>query len=263
MNCKGLAKVLPELVAGELDEKTVRRAEEHIRACPICASERAAYEEALFALCAPRPMVEVPDALATLELPEVYVRKTWMRPVFASAAMAAILALVMILPRAHQPIAPTAPAVRALRIAKTIEHPQPKPEKSKVQGEVAQPAPKAEAGHKMYTAGTHVTKPVGERKHVELYADARLGVSRDDTKPRPDERWYADRVGDAASSDRNRILVIASDIEPPAETSAMSIESTDESTGVLVAYDLSRDDAGMERVMELTTNYVPGESGGN
>ncbi|MCX6376527.1 MAG: hypothetical protein NTU88_10925, partial [Armatimonadetes bacterium] len=87
MNCKGLAKVLPELVAGELDERIVRKAEEHIRVCPICASERAAYEEALSALSITRPMVEVPDALATLELPEVYVTRRWLRPVFASAAM--------------------------------------------------------------------------------------------------------------------------------------------------------------------------------
>jgi len=254
MNCKGLAKVLPELVAGELDERTARNAEEHIRVCPICASERAAYEEALSALCAPRQMVEVPDALATLELPEVYVRKTWMRPVFASAAMAAIVALVMILPRTHQPLAPNPPP--APQIARSQEHPQPALTKPNTRGKIAQSIPGIVTERK-----THASKRRPGR--ASLLANARLGISRDDRNPRPGERWYADRVAEAGSSEKNQVLVIASDIEPPAEASAMSIESKDESTGVLVAYDFSRDDAGTEQVMELTTNYVPGESGGN
>jgi hypothetical protein len=257
MNCKGLAKVLPELVAGELDERIVRKAEEHIRVCPICASERAAYEEALSALCAPRPMVEVPDALATLELPEVYVRKTWVRPVFASVAMAAVLGLVMILPRTHQPLAPTAPAVKAPRIAETIEHFQPAPTKPSARVEIAQSIPRAGTEHK-----THASKTRPER--ASLLADARLGLSDVPTQPRHAEsRYAADRVAEAVSSEENQVLVIATDVEPSPEPSAMSIESKDESTGVLVAYDFSRDETGMEQVMELTTNYLQGESGGN
>lgn len=256
MNCKGLAKILPELVAGELDERIVRKAEEHLRVCPICASERAAYEEALSALCAPRPMVEVPDALATLELPEVYARKTWLRPVFASAAMAAVLALVMILPRTHQPLAPTPPAVKAPRIAKTIEHPQPGPEKPNARVEIVRSIPRAGTEHK-----THASKRPPAR--ASLLANAHLGMSRDDKNPRPAERRYADRMSKAVPSEENQVLVIATDVEPLPEPSAMSIESKDESTGVLVAYDFSRDETGMEQVMELTTNYVQGESGGN
>ncbi|MCX6376528.1 MAG: hypothetical protein NTU88_10930, partial [Armatimonadetes bacterium] len=171
----------------------------------------------------------------------------------------AVLALVILLPQTHYPntLAPTAPAVKAPRIAKTIEHPQPGPGKPNARVEIVRSIPHMGREHK-----THASKTRPAR--VSLLANARLGMSRDDINPRHAENRYAtDRVAEAVPSEENQVLVIATDVEPLPEPSAMSIESKDESTGVLVAYDFSRDETGMEQVMELTTNYVQGESGGN
>jgi hypothetical protein len=98
MNCRKLAKLMPELAAGELNNALTEEAQRHIAECPSCSDELSRYKNALSALSAPKTSVAVPDALAVLQIPdESPVRIFPRRLAFAGAALAAVICLIFML----------------------------------------------------------------------------------------------------------------------------------------------------------------------
>jgi hypothetical protein len=272
MNCKDLEKIIPELVEGELDERTAGLAEEHIRRCPACAAERVAYEEALGALAQPRAMIEVPSELDTFELPEPRRQSwTWLRPAMATAAMAAIMAGIMLMPRTPQPEVNPTPAKPTVRVAaspstaKAATHTTKQPYSHAVRSTsrrsnepamlASAPTPVAEgrrqSGHLAagYPVRTWVDKPHDAAEEV-----VSMGRPVRSVRPPVD-------TGDTGSS----VIVVACDLpdEPvapssrPAEPAVLYIESRDESNGQTRVYDYRRDSEGNEGVIELTRNKPP------
>ncbi len=294
MRCRDLEKIMPELVEGELDERTTRLAEEHIRSCPACAAERAAYAEALGALAQPRPMLEVPAELNTLELPE---RQgwAWLRPALATAAVAAIMAGIILMPQKQQqePVV-TEPPV-SLRSSKQV-----KPPKQNNLALNPGHAPSQNAGlHSQSEAQVHTPKPIviADVPKLETVRKVEaLGIKRDlpaknrlwfDHQPAPATADYMSAVagdnlakrgdavdktdrlyGRASDATEGSVVVVASDIEDQPETydtfagkpladtqpAVVHIESTDSSTGETKVYDYSRDDQGQEQVIEIRSS---------
>ena len=245
MNCRDLARILPELVSGELDERVARMAEDHISGCASCAAERAEYDVALGALARANSMAEVPPALDVLRIPEERaVRRAWLQPAFATLAAAAILALVFLMPQPFRrtPVTPTNPP--------KIERTQSEQPKTNVK----QPTPGQAQRAKVVVA-------VGPRHNPRPIA--KPGVSR----PAPaKEKWYADSPGRAVSeaeSPESSAIVVAFDFggDTPA-SSAMEIESTDPETGSVSVCNYSRDSEGRERVIEMTSNVRADSIGG-
>ena len=255
MKCRHLAKILPELVSGELDERIARTAEEHISACASCAAERAEYEVALGALARANSMAEVPPALDVLRIPEERpARRSWLQPAFATLAAAAVLTLIVLMP-----------------------HPfRPTPETPKKATEIAQvPPPQAKI------TPEHVD--IVRAPAVKVAKSEPRRVPKSEVSP-PAERWYADTAGRAPSapeSPESSAIVVAYDFgeetpasipsapasrsaaaEQPPASSVVEIESNDPDTGSVSVYNYSRDSEGRERVIEMTSNVRADSVGG-
>lgn len=166
MNCRRLADLMPELVENELDELTTRQAREHIARCPECARELAEYEKAIAALRCAWEMVEVPQALAVLDLPAPRrASNSWLRPVYVAGALLAVLVLVTVLPVAMK--APSENAVtvkRALapnRVAsnteRSVQTKPAEPAEDVVKSDVIQPAGPGAASSSTKTAAKPAT----------------------------------------------------------------------------------------------------------
>lgn len=297
MNCKRLAKYLPELVAGELDEKMTRLAEEHIRSCAACAAERAAYERALGALCNADAEVEVPAALDFLNIPdERPARRMWLQPAMATVALAAVLALVVLMPHPYRPV----PEVTKPPQVATTQPEQQTPDTRQPKIEVQKPKPVE--GHRNVLAGNayepraktvatvDVPNPPPSPGRVDVNYDSapsagsayfldedRLAYGtpvhkyRDRDMPEPSAIVVAYDPGDdqppAPVSLRLHAgrpaspVTVADAVEQPAP-SVVEIESTDPGTGAITVYNYSRDSEGRERIIEMTSNVCASPVGG-
>lgn len=262
MNCKDLEKIIPELVEGELDERTAGLAEEHISSCRSCAAERIAYEQALGALAQPRAMLEAPDELNTLELPAPSrLGWTWLRPAVATAAVAAIMAGIMLMPpKQQQPVIPETPRIKH-ESSVAVE---PKPNAVELPPQHVSDAP----------AVHHRTRaPHGNPSRPVTVAVVRGDMSKGApvAKSSPSQmNWVFDAYEvvaqpahlDAPKTEESSVVVVACDIDDQPWTEAQStptvvhIESTDPSTGSVSVYDYSRDDRGREQVIEITSSLM-------
>lgn len=70
MNCRELAKIMPELAAGELDSWLADDALKHLAECKACSTKYQKYKADAEALWGPWEHLTVPDELAVLQLPE-------------------------------------------------------------------------------------------------------------------------------------------------------------------------------------------------
>ncbi len=88
MNCRKLAKIMPELAAGELDSWLADDAMKHLAECEACSTEYKKHRTDAEALSGPWEHLPVPDELALLQLPD-YARqpRRWLVPVLASAVI--------------------------------------------------------------------------------------------------------------------------------------------------------------------------------
>lgn len=225
MNCRALARVLPELAAGELDEKRAAEAREHIAACSACAEELEEYQQALGALTACREMASVPEALNILDLPEK-TRRSWARPAPASMGAAILLlAIVLMLPLflSRKPETPSRTTVRPVAPKVVIAHEpvalQPKPESRPVR-------------HKRY---------ITRARHTHFIAR------------RPTER--------AKDLEPSPVIVMVSQMKLPPESYVVQIESTDTESGTTSVYAQLHDEAMGDQTVGITSNLNAEDNG--
>lgn len=223
MNCRALAKLLPELAAGELDEKRAAEAREHMAGCSACAQEFRKYEVALRALSAPRQMAAVPEALAFLNLPEK-ARKPWLRPAWAAfAAAVLLLAAILTLPLLS-PKPPKAPApVIVQHIPPKHEAPAPQPK--------ALEAPKKQIAY-------HPTH------HHRLRVNKRQYVAAKPKEP-------------SAPME----IVIVSQVKLPPDSYTVEIQSTDTQSGTSTVYSTVHDEALGDQTVGITSNLNTEDTG--
>lgn len=209
MNCKALARIMPELVAGELDDKKAAEAREHIAACAACADEFRRFEGALGALSARHEMVEVPEALDVLRLPEK-VRRPWLRPALASfGAAMLLLAAILTLPLFYA----EKPKTRAHTIVEQI------PPKPQIIVKTIVPPQRTMAYH-----------PV--RRH-------RATVHR---------RRYVTKKLEVIELSEPPVIVIVSQLRLSPESYIVQIESTDTQSGESIVYSTVHDAEGDQTI---------------
>jgi hypothetical protein len=217
VNCKALAKLMPELAAGELDERRAADAQAHIAGCSSCAEQLKRFEEALEALSAPREMVGVPVALDVLRLPEE-TRRPWLRPALASMGAAALLLAAILTLPLFSPKMPKTPE----RII--VQQVPPKPQIIKPIVKLPEPA-KQQIAQQTKHRHRVVRKPYAANKPKEMEAPA----------PTPE-------------------IVIVSQAKLPPESYVIEIQSTDTTSGVTSVYSTVHDEAGGDQTLEITSN---------
>jgi len=225
MNCRKLAKLMPELAAGELDERLSAEAMEHVAGCSSCARELKGYEEALEALSASREMVAVPPGLETLRLPEAAPR-LWLRPAMASVGAAVLLLLALLTLPLLAPDKPEAP------VPVVVRQQTPPPPK------VIQPVivPEKPAPVKRQVA----RRPIRRYKAIRAPRIATVAPKAEEATEQP-------------------VVMIVSQVEMPSESYSIEIESTDMASGVTTFYALTHDEAQGDQSYQMRTTACPEE----
>lgn len=93
MKCRTLHKLLPELIAGELNNDISARAYSHVEQCATCRQKLEQYRSAIEALEAPKCQLDVPMELNVLEYPAA-VANTRRKPAFVISTAAAATVLI-------------------------------------------------------------------------------------------------------------------------------------------------------------------------
>ena len=218
MNCRALAKLMPELAAGELDERRAADAQAHIAGCSSCAEQLKRFEEALEALSAPREMVGVPAALDVLRLPEE-TRRPWLRPAVASMGAAILLLAAILTLPLFSPKIPKTPE----RII--VQQIPPKPQIIKPIVRSLEPANQQIAQQPKHRHRV-VRKPYVAKKPKEMEAPA----------PTPE-------------------IVIVSQAKLSPESYVIEIESTDTTSGVTSVYTQLHDDVIGDHSFQMQTTF--------
>ena len=232
MNCRRAREMLPELVAGELDEITAKRVMCHIDSCPTCAAEMAKYAEALGELARPRRMAEIPRALESLRLPEMVQRRgLGLRLELGAAVLAVALALAIPLlwvgrshqtavPKSHVAIQPTTQIPHVAEAPSGVREKRPAPRGVHI---VRRPPGRIEL--------IHNTRPEKSNVAVAVKEDSRPVVH-----PQPS-------------------IVVATYVEPPPEPVTIEIQTVDHANGEITTYYYYevRDPINGRRTMEIKT----------
>lgn len=284
MNCRHLAGILPELISGELEISTAQLAEEHIRSCPSCAAERAAYADALCALAQPRAMLEAPAELDRLEIPQPSRGFAWLRPALATAALAAVMAGVMLMPRPHNPIVSQSPvksqpARHETTVAATpdsvvgassasvhspsLSHPAASrvrryPAREVLVAMAPSPRPlsvaRALASESGSADGEYADRLSSPAKPMVM--ETAIAPPAPLMKSEPSVRSSAAtaRRPIAVDGSQGSIMVVACDLDETPAPAELHIKSTNPATGRTTVYDRSSDADGNDRVIEITSN---------
>ncbi|HET6456252.1 MAG TPA: zf-HC2 domain-containing protein [Armatimonadota bacterium] len=224
MNCKALARIMPELAAGELNEKQAAEAREHITVCSSCAEELRSYEAALGALSAPREMLELPQGLEVLNLPEK-ARRPRLRPALASVGAAALLLAAILTLPLFSPKMPKTPE----RIV--VQQVPPKPQIIKPIVRSLEPA-KQQIAQQPKHRHRVVRKPYVAKKPKEMEAPA----------PTPE-------------------IVIVSQAKLSPESYSIEIQSTDMASGTTTVYTQSHDDVTGDHSFQMQTTFNTEDTG--
>ncbi len=275
MNCRQIERILPEMVSGEIDEKTAALAHAHMALCPACASEYAGYQAALCALAQPRESVECPTALDVLRLPEPRRGWSWARPVFATAALAAVLAGIMLMPRTHESTQPQL-------ASKVSEHRTVLPEAGPPPEPTTAPEPKKptessrpRVRHNMValadirTPGRPAPPPAlglaydNDSSGSEAMAMKAMAPASAPIPGRASGTWAFDSAGGKETKPEGSVIVLACDIDDSPQPDVpvpteISITSTDRSTGATAVYEYTRDSEGSEEIIETTSSRPMG-----
>lgn len=123
MNCRSLAKIMPELAAGELSESVDAEAMEHVKDCQGCYAKLEHYQALLSALSKPRDQMEAPESLSFFTIPVKQSRR-WVpsKRILALAASVVFIIVAVALARLpHTPRQQTAVKPQIQRIQAPIK----------------------------------------------------------------------------------------------------------------------------------------------
>lgn len=110
MNCRSLAKIMPELAAGELSGSVDAEAMEHVKDCQSCYAKLEHYQALLSALSKPRDQMEAPESLSFFTIPVKQSRR-WVsskRILALAASMVVLIVAVALVGLPHTPRQQTA-----------------------------------------------------------------------------------------------------------------------------------------------------------
>lgn len=244
MNCRKIVKLLPELAAGEIDEQTARMADAHTGHCSSCAAELAAHKKALAALASPREMMEVPESLAVLMIPEAAVRRSTTRRAVAVCAVAVciVLGFFAVSKLQQRPESKTKPTqIIAKPVPSRIQKPVqqlPANDKRVAQSE----EPTTPANRQIAAKPRPYQQPKPVRKHVERQSSV---PRQDRTAPPPQPELETQQPPvqpedvPVVVEDTKPVIVVATrSIEPPATIEVTSVDNvTGEWTHFYAVYD--------------------------
>ncbi len=198
-------------------------------------------------------MTSLPEALNTLPLPEVR-RRRWLRPALVSAGLAAILALLILLPRLNYMPQRGSPVTQAPQELERVTRPPVREmQQTRHTPEIREDLPAQPASVPEHR---RIARPKQPTHATEI-------PERPILSPSAEKHPSLDKVAEAPLEDvtppgtqQKRILVIASRVEPPPEPSVIEIKSTDNAAGTITIYALTTDEAG-DQTVEIESHTNP------
>lgn len=218
MNCRRVRRLLQNAAADELPGELQASVLRHVDGCPRCAAELSAWKRLMNELHRPRPLVDVPAGLDSLQLPQDQgvSRRRW---ALVSAAVTGVVVLAVIvvlsLPTTRRETSP--PAAKSPVVA--IE--EPNVDRSGDEPTVpptTQAAANTPKPHKHATAHAAPKRPIRKRTQKKL-PDPSPQAPSPAREPEPP----------AVAPDERPMTVIA--VTRPIEPVSIEVSATDPATG--------------------------------